>query len=94
MYVIPGDSIESVISPASQTPKLMLFSGAVPANCAAADPAGVLATLTLPGDWMNAASGGTKTLAGTWTGAASGTGTAISFRIKESTGTTTHIKAR
>jgi len=83
------DQIESTIG---TLPKLLLFSGAVPANCAAPDPSGVLATLTLPADWMNGASNGVKTLAGTWTGAASGSGTALSFRIKDSTGTTPHIQ--
>jgi hypothetical protein len=83
------DQIESTIGTAA---KLILYSGAVPANCAAPDPAGVLATLNLPSDWMNGATNGVKTLAGTWTGAASGSGTALSFRIKDSTGTMTHIQ--
>lgn len=63
---------------------LKIFSGAEPANCAAADPAGLLATLTLPSDWMNNASAGAKTKLGTWSGSASGTGTAASFRIYDS----------
>lgn len=79
------DAIESTIGTAA---RLKLFSGAVPANCAAADPAGLLATITCPSDWMNAASGGTKTLNGTWSVAASGSGTAISYRIYASDGTT------
>jgi hypothetical protein len=72
--------------------RLKIFSGAVPANCAAADPAGLLATLVLPSDWMNAASGGTKTLLGSWTVAASGTGTAQSFRVYDSGVTTCHCQ--
>jgi hypothetical protein len=72
--------------------RLLIYSGAVAANCAAADPAGLLATLVLPSDWMNAASGGTKTLLGSWTVAASGTGTAQSFRIKDSGLTTCHCQ--
>lgn len=71
---------------------LKVFSGAEPANCAAADPAGLLATLTLPTDWMNAASGGSKTLKGTWSATASGTGTAACFRIYDSTATTCGIQ--
>jgi hypothetical protein len=73
-------------------PSLLIFSGAVPANAAAADPAGLLATLALPSDWMNAASGTTKTLLGTWTGTASGGAAATpqSFRIKA--GATCHIQ--
>jgi hypothetical protein len=79
------DAIETQIGVSA---KLKIFTGAVPANCAAADPAGLLATLSLPSDWMNAASSGSKTLLGSWTVAASGTGTALSFRIYATDGTT------
>jgi hypothetical protein len=72
--------------------RLLIYSGAAPVNCAAADPAGLLATLVLPSDWMNAASGGTKTLLGSWTVSASGSGTAQSFRIKDSGLTTCHAQ--
>lgn len=61
--------------------KLKIFSGAEPADCAASDPSGLLATLTLPSNWMADAASGAKDLAGSWTGTASGTGTAQSFRI-------------
>jgi hypothetical protein len=71
-------------------PSLLIFSGAVTANCAASDPTGLLATLVLPSDWLAAASAGVKTKLGTWTVAASGTGTALSFRIKQ--GATCHIQ--
>ena len=83
------DQFESTIGTAA---RIKIFSGAVPANCAAADPAGLLATLVLPSDWMNAASGGTKTLLGSWTVAASGTGTAQSFRVYDSGVTTCHCQ--
>jgi hypothetical protein len=71
---------------------LKIFSGAEPANCAAADPAGLLVTITLPSDWMNAASAGAKTKLGTWSNAASGTGTAASWRLYASDGTTCGIQ--
>lgn len=83
------DQFESTIGTAA---RLLIYSGAVPANCAAADPAGLLATLVLPTDWMNAAGSGQKTLLGTWSVAASGTGTAQSFRIKDSGLTTCHCQ--
>lgn len=68
---------------------LKVRTGAQPADCAAADSGTVLATLALPSDWMNAASGGTKTLAGTWEDtAADATGTAEHFRLYASDGTT------
>jgi len=59
---------------------LKIFSGAEPANCAAADPTGLLATITLPATFLTS-SGGATTIAGSWTVAASGTGTAATFRM-------------
>ena len=87
VYLAQLDTVESTIG---TTPTLKVFSGAVPANCAAADPSGALVTMTLPSDWMNAASGTTKTLAGSWSGTASGTGTPASFRIYQ--GATCHLQ--
>lgn len=66
------------------TATLKIFSGAEPANCGAADPSGLLATITLPASPFGAASAGAIALAGTWSVAASGTGTAASFRIYDS----------
>lgn len=75
------DGIESTIGTA---PTLEIRTGAQPANCAAADSGTLLASMTLPSDWMNAASGGTKTLAGTWQDlSADAPGTAAHFRIKQ-----------
>jgi len=74
---------------------LKIFSGAEPANCAAADPTGLLVSMTLPSDWMNAASAGAKTKLGAWSAAASGGGAgtnAASFRIYASDGTTCGIQ--
>jgi hypothetical protein len=83
------DSVETTIG---ATAILKVFSGAEPANCAAADPAGLLCTITLPADWLAAASGGSKAKLGTWSNAASGTGIAASWRIYETTATTCHIQ--
>jgi hypothetical protein len=66
------------------TATLKIFSGAEPANCGAADPAGLLATITLPASPFAAASAGVMNFAGTWSVAASATGTAASFRIYDS----------
>ena len=79
------DAVETTIGTAAV---LKIFSGAEPANCAAADPTGLLCTITLPSDWMNAAAAGAKTKLGTWSNAASGTGTAASWRLYASDGTT------
>lgn len=72
---------------------LRIYTGAAPANCAAANSGTLLAEMTLASDWMNAASGGTKTLLGTWNDtSANGTGTAAHYRIYESTATTCHMQ--
>lgn len=77
------DTYESTIGTA---PTLEIRSGSPPANCAASDSGTVLATLTLPSDWMAAASSGSKAKSGTWQDtSADATGTAAHFRIKQST---------
>lgn len=72
------------------TPKLILRTGAQPANCAASDSGTFLAILTLPSDWLNAASGGAVTLLGAWSGTGSAAGTAAHYRLKDSTATSTN----
>lgn len=80
------DAIETAIGAGAI---LKIRSGAVPASCAAADTGTVLATLTLPSDWMAAASGGSKAKLGTWEdNAADALGTAAHFRLYASDGTT------
>ena len=84
------DAIETTIG---ATAVLKIRSGPVPADCATADAGTVLATLTLPADWMAAASGGSKAKSGTWQdSSADATGTAAHFRIYDSTGTTCHLQ--
>lgn len=84
------DVVESTIS---TSPILRIRTGAPPANCATADSGTVLATCTLPSDWMAAASGGTKALSGTWQDtSADNSGTAGHFRIYDSGGTTCHMQ--
>jgi len=83
------DQIETTVSTA---PLLRIFTGAQPANCAAADSGTKLVEMTLPSDWMNAASSGSKTLLGSWTSTGITNGTAAHFRIKDSAGTNCHIQ--
>jgi hypothetical protein len=84
------DTIETTIGTA---PVLRIRTGAQPANCAAARTGTVLATLTLPSDWMSAASSGAKALLGTWQDAsADATGTAAHFEIMDSSVTTCHMQ--
>jgi hypothetical protein len=82
------DAIETTISTA---PTLEIRSGSAPATCATADSGTVLATMTLPSDWLAAASSGSKALSGTWQDtSADATGTAGHFRVKASS--TCHIQ--
>lgn len=76
----------------STTPKLQLRTGAPPATCATADSGTLLSELTLPSDWMAAASAGSKAKAGTWSGTGVAAGSIGHFRVKDSAGTTTHIQ--
>ncbi len=80
---------QAIETEAGVSPRLAIFTGAQPANCAAADPTGEVARLTLPADWVTSASGAI-TKAGTWSVAASaGAGaTPASFRLFKTDGTT------
>ena len=82
------DAVEATIGTAAVLKIYDLTAGA-PADCAAAITGTVLATLTLPSDWMAAASSGTKALSGTWQDtSADASGTADFFRLFASDGTT------
>jgi len=75
------DSIEVELG---TTPVLTMWTGALPANCAAANAGTAIVTITLPSDWMAAASGGTKTYTPTWSvPSATGGGTVVHFRINK-----------
>lgn len=85
------DAQEVAIGPA---PRLQLRTGAQPASCASPATGTLLCEITLPSDWMAAASTGAKAKLGTWQGtgaAAAGAGTAAGhYRIVDSAGTTCH----
>ena len=84
------DAIESTIGTSAI---LKIRTGSPPADCGTADSGTVLATLSLPSDWMANASSGAKAKSGTWEDAsADNTGTAGHFRIYDSGGTTCHIQ--
>lgn len=88
--------LDSVESTTGTLPKLRIYSGSVPSNCAAAATGTLLIDTSLPSDWMNAASASSKTKLGTWSGtgtAGASTGTnAGYFRIVDTAGTTCHIQ--
>lgn len=84
------DAIETAIGTSAV---LKIRTGAAPADCATADSGTVLATLSLPSDWLAAAASGSKAKAGTWQDAsADASGTAAHFRIYASDGTTCHLQ--
>lgn len=84
------DAIETTIGTSAV---LKIRTGAQPADVATADSGTVLATLSLPSDWLAAAASGSKAKSGTWQDAsADATGTAAHFRIYASDGTTAHLQ--
>lgn len=86
------DAIESTTG-ASAVLRVFNNAAGTPANCAAASTGVQLASATLPADWMAAAASGSKALSGTWQDASvDATGTALYFRIFDSTGTTCHVQ--
>jgi len=85
---IKNARLDAVESTTGTAPSLVIRTGSAPANADAAATGTVLATCTLPSDWMAAASGGAKAKSGTWEDAsADATGTAGYFRIVGSGGT-------
>jgi len=84
------DVVESTIGASAV---LRLRSGSPPANCAASRSGTVISTITLPSDWMAAASSGTKAFSGTWEDlSADNPGTLGHFEIMDSGVTTCHMQ--
>lgn len=84
------DAVETAIGTGAI---LKIFTGSPPAAPASADSGTLLASMTLPSDWMAAASSGSKAKSGTWNDtSADNAGTAGHFRIYDSGGTTCHIQ--
>lgn len=80
------DAVESTVGTAA---KLRIYSGTIPTDCATTASGTLLCEMSLPSDWMNAASGTgpvTKTKLGTWSGTGAATGTAGYWRIYNSAG--------
>lgn len=94
--VLRNNQLDQIESTTGTAAKLRLYSGDPPADCAAAASGTLLVEMTLPSDWMDAATGGSKAKAGTWSGqgtADAGTGTAAGyFRVVDNPGTTTHMQ--
>ena len=86
--------LDAVESTAGATAKLRFYTGAMPANCAAARTGTLLVEMTLPSDWMAAASGGSKVKAGVWSGVASaGSAATPGYAcIMDNAGTNCHLQ--
>jgi len=75
------------------SPILRIRTGVQPANCAAARAGTVLSTVSLPADWLTAASNGSKSRNGTWEDlSADAAGTAGHFEIMNNAGTICHMQ--
>lgn len=83
------DNKEATIGTA---PILRLYTGAMPANCAAARTGTKLSDDALPSDWLGNAASHVKSKAGTWTLTGIAAGTAGYFTIRDSGDTVTHMQ--
>ena len=81
------DAIETVIG---ASPKLRIYSGAPPTNTTDAATGTLLVDMTLPADFLQAASGGIKLLNGSWTTTAAAAGVAGYYRVWDNGVTTCH----
>lgn len=72
-------------------PKLQIRTGSQPSDTSQSAAGTLLAEITLPSDWLGAASAGAVSKSGTWSGTGSAGGTAGHFRILDSAGTTCHL---
>jgi len=86
--------LDAVETTAGTSAKLRFYTGAMPANCAAARTGTLLVEMALPADWMSAASAGSKGKLGTWSGTAvAGSAATPGYAcIMDSAGTTCHLQ--
>lgn len=84
--------LDAIETAAGASAKLRMYSGSMPANCAAAATGTLLADIALPSDWMAVASAGIKAKSGVWSGLGAAVGVAGYFRITDTAGTTAHIQ--
>mgnify|MGYP000022261932 CR=1 FL=1 len=83
------DAIEATIGASA---KLELWTGAKPANCAAASTGTKLASVACPANYLADAVNGSKALAGVWSFVGLAAGDAGYFRLVDSAGTTCHVQ--
>lgn len=91
--VVKNAMLNAIETAISTSAVLKLRTGAAPAAIGDADSGTVVATLSLPSDWMDAAASGSKAKLGTWEDAsADNAGTVEHFRLYASDGTTQHMQ--
>jgi hypothetical protein len=83
------DSKETTIGTA---PIMRIYSGSMPANCAASRTGTKLTDDALPSDWLAAASSAAKAKSGTWTLNGVAAGTAGYFTVRDSGDSVTHMQ--
>jgi hypothetical protein len=93
-YGIAGQNakLDGLWTAIGASPKLIVYSGAIPADCAAVPGGVMLADIALPATPMAAAANGAKVKVGTWSGVCSVAGTASFFRIYNAGETVCHIQ--
>lgn len=90
---VRNNMLDQIEATAGTSAVLRVYTGSAPANCAAAATGTLIASMSLPSDWMAAASSGSKAMSGTWQDAsADASGTAGYFRIWDSSVTTCHVQ--
>lgn len=79
--------LDAIETTTGTDPILDFRTGSQPANCSLANSGTRLGQITLPSDWLETASSGSKVKNGSWSGSAVATGTAAHFRINSSDNT-------
>lgn len=83
--LLSNDCLDAIETHVGVSPILEVRTGSPPATLATADSGTLLASMTLPSDWLAAASAGAKAKSGTWQDtSADASGTPGHFRIKTS----------
>lgn len=73
--------------------KIRFLTGAMPANCAAAETGTLICEMTCPSNYFNAASGGAMEKTGTWSGTSVATGLIGYARFLNNAGSVVHGQA-
>lgn len=81
-----GTGSGATVTGTAAPPRVLIYTGAQPADCAAGATGTKLGDTALPADAFSAASAGAKSLAGSWSGNALAAGAPGYYRLVDSTG--------